>query len=108
MVTRTLLSIACILLLSGCVRDGIIYTHKIEPYSKKFNATPVGSKQIIINTHQIKEPASGYNLYAEWTTQFIFNESRRAGINEIYYMDKQTLSVLFGIYKRESIVVYGD
>ncbi len=92
-------------LLSGC---GLLYTNQIEPYSGKFDRTPVGTKRCVITSHQIKEPVTGASIYVEWTSSFILSEARKAGIKDIYYMDKKTLSVLLGIYKRESLIVYGD
>lgn len=93
------------LLLAGC---GLIYSNRVSPYSTKFGGTPVGTKRCVINKHQIKEPVTGYNLYAEWTWSSILDEARKAGITNVYYMDKQTLSILLGIYKRESFIIYGD
>lgn len=62
----------------------------------------------MISSHQIKEPVTGSNIYAEWSTDLILREAKNAGIKEIYFMDKKTLSILLGIYKRESLLVYGD
>ncbi|HXV21168.1 MAG TPA: TRL domain-containing protein [Desulfuromonadales bacterium] len=62
----------------------------------------------MIRSHQIKEPVTGRSIYAEWSADLILREAQKAGIKEIYYMDKRTLSILVGIYKRESLIVYGD
>lgn len=93
------------ILLSGC---GLIYSNTVYPYSSKFNETPVGTKRCIINKYQIREPLSGYSLYAEWTANHIRKEAEKAGIKDIYYMDKKTLNILLGIYRRESLYIYGD
>lgn len=95
-------------LVAGCATFGAIYSDTVVPHSKRHNQTPLGSKRCEINTHQVKEPVSGYNIYAEWTTSQILNEARRGGISEIYYMDKRTVSILLGIYKRESLIIHGD
>jgi hypothetical protein len=87
---------------------GLIYSDTVVPYSRRFDATPAGTKHCVINSHQVREPISGYNIYAEWSTGYILNEARKAGIKNIYYMDKRTLSFLIGIYKRESLLIYGD
>jgi hypothetical protein len=99
---------ACLLaalLFTGC---GAIYSNTVVPYTTSYSETPIGSKRCEINTHQVKEPISGYSIYAEWTTGYILNEAKRAGISEIHYMDKRTLSILLGIYKRETLIIYGD
>jgi len=62
----------------------------------------------VIDTHEIKDPLSGYSLTAEWSTNRILKQARRAGIQKIYYIDVQTLSLFNGVYRRESLSVYGD
>lgn len=74
----------------------------------KLDATPAGTKRCVITSHQIKEPVTAGSIRVEWTSSFILSEARKAGIKDIYYMDKRTLSVLLGIYKRESLIIYGD
>jgi hypothetical protein len=101
-------SLLATLLLSGCAPFGAIYSDTVVPYSTRYKETPIGTKRCEINTHQVKEPFSGYSIYAEWTTSDILNEAKKAGINEIHYMDLRTLSILLGIYKRETLIVYGD
>lgn len=87
---------------------GLIYSHTVAPYSVRFNETPVGAKRCVINNYQVKEPVTGYNMYAEWSTSYILEEARKAGITNINYMDRKTLSILNGVYKRETLIVYGD
>ncbi len=97
------------LLLAGCAPPfGLLYSNMVVPYSTKFAETPVGTKRCVINNHQIREPVTGFNIYAEWSWSYIVKEAEKAGIKEIYYMDLRTLSILTGIYKRESLIVYGD
>ena len=99
-----------ILALSGCVTPpyGFLYTRKVVPYTREFRETPVGMKQCVVREHQIKEPFSGYSMYVEWSAGYLQSEAKKAGITTIHYVDKETLSLLFGIYKRESLIVYGD
>jgi len=103
---------ACCLLitlaLAGCAPLGLLYTDTVVPFSKKFDETPIGTKRCVIESQQIKEPITRYNIYAEWSWDFILTEAKKAGISDIYYMDKRTLSILFGVYKRESLRIYGD
>ncbi|MBI1921684.1 MAG: hypothetical protein HYS23_11475 [Geobacter sp.] len=102
---RVICSLLVLLLLSGC---GAIYSDTIYPYSRKFDKTPVGTKRCEINTHHIREPISGYGISAAWTSEYIRKEAEKAGITNIYYTDKRTLSILLGIYERESLYIYGD
>jgi hypothetical protein len=96
------------LALAGCAPLGLLYSDTVVPYSKRFDNTPIGTKRCVIDSHQIKEPISRYNIYAEWSLSHILTEAKKAGISDIYYMDKRTLSILLGIYKRESLLIYGD
>jgi hypothetical protein len=96
------------LVFAGCAPLGLLYSDTVAPYSTKFHETPIGTRRCVIDSHQIKEPITRYNIYAEWSMSYILNEAQKAGINDIYYMDKRTLSILFGIYKRESLLIYGD
>jgi len=98
-------SLLAAFLLAGC---GLIYSNTVVPYSTGFNETPIGTKSCVIKNYQIKEPVTGYSMYAEWSTSFILEEARKEGITNIYYMDKKTLSILNDIFKRESLIVYGD
>lgn len=107
--TKGACSFLLALLLAGCsLPRGLIYSDTTAPYSSEFNETPVGTKRCVIRSHQIKEPVTGRSIYAEWSADLILREAQKAGIKEIYYMDKRTLSILVGIYKRESLIVYGD
>ena len=96
------------LALAGCAPFGLIYTDTVVPFSKKFDETPLGTKRCVIDSHQIKEPVTRYNIYAEWSLSHILTEAKKAGISDIYYMDKRTLSIFLGVYKRESLLIYGD
>jgi hypothetical protein len=92
----------------GCTPYGRIYTDTTVPYTKVFRETPAGAKQCVLNDHQIKDPVTGINLSVEWTAELIKSEANKAGIKNIYYIDQRTFSILFGIYKRKSLIIYGD
>ena len=95
-------------LLTGCAPVGLLYSNTVVPYSEEFNATSVGSKSCTIKANQIKEPVTGYSLSAEWTTSYILQEAKKAGISDIDYIDKRTLSILNGLYRHETLIVHGD
>jgi len=97
-----------VLVVSGCVERGILFSHTVEPYSEEFQTTPVGTKSCVVNSHEIQDPLTGYNASAAWTTSAIQKAARHAGISEIHYIDKKSLSFLNGLYRRESLVIYGD
>ena len=107
-VIKRALCLLCFLSLMGCTPYGRIYSDTTVPYSKVFRETPVGTKRCVLNDYQIKEPVTGFNISAEWTAERIKSEANTAGIKDIYYIDQRTFSILFGIYKRKSLLIYGD
>jgi len=102
-IKATIFSIALMVTFCGC-----IYSNTVVPYSTKFNETPIGTKSCEISMFKIKEPITGYNMYVEWSNDYISKEARKAGINNIYYIDKKTLSIFRDVFKREKLVIYGD
>lgn len=109
-VIKGVVSLLLFLLLCGCAKMQIalLYSNTVAPYSEEFAATPTGSKRCVINTHEIKDPLSGYSLTAEWSTSKILEQAHQAGIKKIDYIDLKTISILNGVYRRESLIVYGD
>jgi hypothetical protein len=104
-----ILAAACLLLAgAGCAERGLLYTRITAPYSTNFAGTPVGSKQAAVNTHRIREPISRFSVSGEWDTDEIIKAARRAGMRDIHYIDLKTISVLRGLYRRQTFIVYGD
>ncbi len=102
-----LVVILVLTVLTGCGTTGLIYTNTVAPYSKQFNDTPVGSKRCVLEDHiRVRMPFSGMN--AEWTTEYILKEARKAGINNIYYIDLNTVSFVLGIYTLKRLYIYSD
>lgn len=96
-----------LLLLGGCL-SGRLYQDTVEPYTTDFHDTPVGSKRCVLNTHKVQEPFSGYGVNAEWYTDTIVRQLLEAGITKVYYADLRTFTILWNIYTRKQIIVYGD
>ena len=96
--------------LTGCAgaAPGRIFTKVVRPYSIDFNRTPFGAKHCVINEHSIKEPISGRGITVEWSSGDIYAAAQKAGIQQIHYTEEQTLSILFGLYKRRQLIVCGD
>ncbi|HVO66432.1 MAG TPA: TRL domain-containing protein [Syntrophales bacterium] len=118
---KQVICLLCLVALTGCAIGrfatealtnsapyGKLYTDITVPYTKVFYETPAGTKQCVLNDHQIKDPVTGLNLNAEWTMDLIKSEANKAGIKEIYYIDQRTFSILFGIYRHKTLIVYGN
>ena len=96
--------------LTACAKmaPGQLYTNVIRPYSMDFHDTTVGAKRCVFDEYSVKEPVSGYNISVEWRAENIKTAARKGGIKRITCIDEQTFSVLFGIYKRKRLIIYGD
>lgn len=105
-----ILGVLVVLILIGCTR-GMLFTNITTPYTKNFiskdsTGTPVGGKACVINDYLVKYPTFSA-LSAEWTDNSILREAKKVGINNIYYIDMKTLSIL-GIFQKKDYIIYGD
>ena len=100
----TLLSLAT----AGCAGQGLLYTRIVSPYSQDFHGTPAGSKTCRVNEHTLKEPFTSVNVSVLFSTSVVKTAAHAAGITNLYYADVETLSVLHGIYKRQTLILCGD
>lgn len=87
---------------------GQLYTNIVEPHSTDFRNSPVSSKQCFLDEHQIREPVSAYGITVEWSSDRILAAAHRAGISRISYTELQTVSYVFGIYRRQRLVIHGE
>lgn len=108
MATKFILVSFLLIFGTSCSMDGRLYTNKVIPFSENFHDTPKGSKVCYVKDFKVKEPISGYNISAEWTTSAVIEEARKAGIEKIHYADLKIFSVLLGIYSKKTLIVYGD
>ena len=97
-----------LLLLTGCLSPGLLYTRMTEPATEEFDKTPVGTKTCVVRSHKIREPVSGYGFSAEWDANYVKAAALKGGLTNVYYADLRTLSVCFGIYRQRELIVYGD
>jgi hypothetical protein len=93
---------------TACLSRGRVYTRTVQPYMTEFRDTPVGTRVCRVSEHLVKEPVSGAGVSATWTTRAIAEAACRAGITNLYYMDVETLSVLNSLYRRRTLILYGD
>ena len=86
---------------------GAVYTRVKFPLTTDLNQTPAavdtGEGKIV----RIKEPFSGYGIYAEFNSNAIGEIAKRHGLKTVYYADIERLSIL-GIWRHDEIIVYGE
>jgi len=84
------------LLLSGCV-----YANIKIPYDDDLNSTQLGSKVGKASSHSIL-------WLVAWGNEGIAEAAKNGDLKVINHADQEIFSVLFGVYSRRTIVVYGD
>ncbi|MFC1815298.1 TRL domain-containing protein [Thermodesulfobacteriota bacterium] len=95
------------LICSGCTY-GFLYTNSTVPLVKNMDNTPLGTKFVTINSKLIKEPITGIGVSAEWNSRAIGDAARRAGLTQINFADMHTFSILGGIWKKQTVKVWGE
>ena len=86
---------------------GAVYTRVKFPLTTDLNQTPAavstGNGKIV----RIKEPFSGYGIYAEFNSNAIGEIAKRHGLKTVYYADIERLSIL-GIWRHDEVIVCGE
>ncbi len=112
MATDRKAALLCALLLGacGCVEThGLLYTQTTAPYKMPYETVGrTAAKSCSVDITRIEEPVSGFGLNVMWTDRVVAEAMRKAGMAEVRYADVQTLSVVFGVYSRRRLVLYGE
>lgn len=108
-VSACLTACACLSALwTGCAAPGFLYTNTVEPYSDNFTDTSIGTKVCRVTDHQVRVPVSGQSITALWSLDHIRRALDEAGISRICYVDRETISILRGVYRRRQLIIYGE
>jgi hypothetical protein len=95
--------------LGGCM-TGLIYTHTVVPLTTNFRAgTPVFTGKLNEGESDVKDLRIPWpvSMDVRWHSNAIGDIAKREGIEEIYYADIEHLSVLFSIWRQDTVHVYG-
>lgn len=95
------------LLISAC-SPGFLYTNITVPLVTNMESTGRGSKLVVLETCQLKEPITGINLSAEWNSRAIGDAAKKKGLKEISFADQKTISIFGGIWCKETVRVWGE
>lgn len=96
------LSLGC----SGCVY-GLLYTNIRQPLVVNMRHTSVGEASGMSSTQEVRVPLTTVDISAEWSSRAIGDAANAGGIEEIYYADLHTITVLLGIWRERTVEVYG-
>lgn len=102
--TRTALAapvLASVLVLSGCT-TGILFQHTNEPLMHDYRATPSGAAGAKSDIKHVELPYVG----VMWGDASLGDIARENGLHELYYADRELLSVLT-IWRRYTVHLYG-
>jgi hypothetical protein len=66
-------------------------------------AQPPGSKHTI----EIKEPFTGFGMYARVNSNALGDIARQNGMTQLYFADQEVFSIL-GVYKTHRVILHGE
>jgi len=101
------LTLALLLTCPGCV-FGLLYSDVTFPLTTNLKGAPLGSKHAEMDVKEIREPFTGASIRVEWDSNAVGDIAKKFGIEKIYGADLRTVSVLFGIWRQEHVIVHGD
>ena len=85
-----------VFLLTGC-----LYSHVTTPLDTNLDQTVLG--------HKVGKSSLYCVLWLfAWGDMSVAAAARQGEITTLHFMDMQTHMILFGLYTRQSIIVYGD
>jgi hypothetical protein len=99
-----------LLCLMGCGTGplvGLVYTKVKMPLSRDLNVSPLKDKNGTGRVIKIKEPISGYGVYAEINSNAIGEIAKKHGIGKVYFADQEQFSIL-GIWTTTNVIIYGS
>lgn len=94
---RTAFSIlAAAFLLAGC-----LYSNVVAPLSTDLNKTTLGKKVGRASNHSVLWLVS-------WGDAGVAAAAKNGGLTTVNHMDVEIRNILFGLYTKETTIVYGD
>jgi hypothetical protein len=89
------------------VLSGVVYARYKIPLTEDLDRTP---NEVVIHAGgkviRIKEPITGYGIYAEFNSNAVGDIARQNGIERVYYADQEIFNVL-GIWRHNRVIIYG-
>ncbi|HEX9021421.1 MAG TPA: TRL-like family protein [Nitrospirota bacterium] len=95
------LRIALAALVSMVLLSGCFYTHVVAPLDTNVDKTVLGQKTGRASSQSVL-------WVAAWGDAGTAAAAKNGGISTVNHMDREILSVFFGIYTETTTIVYGD
>jgi hypothetical protein len=86
---------------------GYVYKRVRVPFTSDLHRSPASATPAHGKIIQVKEPISGYGIYAEFSSNAIGEIAKRHGLTTVYFADKEIFSIL-GVWRHDKIFVYGE
>ena len=103
---KILLALLLLLFQSGCV-NGLIYTDITTPLTTNMHNTSVIDQTASDYRLVLKEPFTNVGIRGEWSNYAIAKTAKEHGMKNIHYADLREESILTGLWKKTTIIVYG-
>lgn len=96
--------------ISGCgmISRGILYTDTTQPLCKDARGTILGDVTSRGSSKRLQIPTTRVDIGAEWDSRAIGDIAREHGMKTVYACDSRRQSILFGLWRRDEVIVYGD
>jgi len=88
--------LAAAFLLAGC-----LYSNVVAPLSTDLNKTTLGKKEGRASNHSVLWLVS-------WGDAGVAAAAKNGGLTTVNHMDVKIRNILFGLYTKETTIVYGD
>lgn len=93
---------------SGCA-TGLLYSDTVYPVVYHMEETPRGQKMVELSSYFVRVPLVRFiSPTAEVRSRAIGDAAAKGGLHEVRYADLRTISILGGLWKRQTIRVYGE
>ena len=96
-----LIKLMLVFLAVGLLLSGCLYSHVTTPFDTDVNKTSLGQKSGKASTHSVLWLVS-------WGNAGAAAASKNGGITTLNHIDLEVLNIMFGLYTRSSIIVYGE
>jgi hypothetical protein len=92
----------------GVVSRGLLYTDTIQPLCKDLRGTILGSKVGAGSSKRVEIPTTRIDLSAEWDSRAIGDIARESGISTVYGCESRRQSYVFGIWRKDEVIIFGE
>ena len=99
--------IACLAVGSGCT-PGLLYTDITRPLCENLRGRPLGTRSAEGISKRVEIPTTRVDITAEWDSRAMGDIAKAHGIKTIYACDSRRRSYVLGIWREDSVIIYGD